>query len=282
MVDSVKSGLLEAYRRFMRPLIRILIRHGISISEFNEVLKAVYAEVAESDFSLPDRKSSQSRVAILTGLTRKEVARLKSTDFGRNVTEEKKDIHRVARVLDGWHQDSQYTGPYGVPLEVPFEGHGVPSFTELVRRYSGDMAPRAMLDEMLRVGAARELDRGWIKVLSRAYIPERLAPEALNRLATVVENFINTLEVNLQKERPGAGRFERIVLSDHGLSDEQMEEFDALIRRRGQQLLEELDDWLGSQGASQEQKTTMTGVGVYHFIESPYSASTEEDPIDKP
>ncbi len=267
MSDSVKQGLLNAYRRFMRPLVRILIRHGIALGEFTEVLKGVYAEVAESDFSLSDRKQSQSRVAILTGLTRKEVARLKMTDFGRITTENKKDIHRVARVLDGWHQDPEFTGPYGMPLEVPFEANSGPSFTELVRRYSGDMAPRAMLDEILRVGAAREIDSGWIRVLSRAYIPEKLAPEALNRMARVIENFVNTLEVNLKKERAGTGRFERIVMSDHALTPAQMIQFDLLIRRRGQQLLEELDDWLGAQDELEGEAAVMTGVGVYHFIE---------------
>lgn len=293
MSDSVKHGLLAAYRKFMRPLVRILIRHGISINEFNEVLKAVYAEVAESDFSLPGRRQSQSRVAILTGLTRKEVARLKSTDFGRNVDANKKDVHRVARVLDGWHLDPAYTGPYGMPMEVPFEASSGISFTDLVRRYSGDMAPRAMLDELLRVGAAREIDNGWIRVLNRSYIPESLASEALERTANVIENFVNTVEINLKKERAGAGRFERIVLSDHGLSEDQLIEFDTLLRRRGQQLLEELDDWLSAQDAIPGEKVIMTGVGIYHFIEAPYvgiesharrADETEDknDKMDKP
>lgn len=267
MSDSVKDGLLAAYRRFMRPLVRILIRHGISYSEFADVLKAVFGEVADEDFGLPGRRQSQSRIAILTGLTRKEVAKLKGSDYGRNV-HEKRDVHRVARVLVGWHQDPQYTGPYGVPLEVPFEASDAEvSFTELVRRYSGDMAPRAMLDELLRVGAVQEVENGWFKVTTRSYIPESLAPEALSRLATVVEQFINTVEVNLNKERPGAGRFERIVLSDHGLSPDQMVEFDKLIRIKGQLLLEELDDWLSSQPPPTPDEKVITGVGIYHFIQ---------------
>jgi hypothetical protein len=278
MTDSVKTDLLNAYRRFLRPLVRILVRHGIAIGEFSEVLKAVYAEVAEEDFSLPDRRQSQSRIAILTGLTRKEVARLKATDFGRKLDEPRKDVHRVARVLDGWHQDPEYTGPYGVPLEVPFDSANGISFTELVRRYSGDMAPRAMLDELLRVGAARELEGGWVKVLSRAYIPEKLAPEALNRMSRVVENFINTLEVNLLKEKPGTGRFERVVLSDHALTVEQMEKFDALVRRRGQEFLEELDDWLVNQDVIEDERRIVTGVGIYHFLEGSRSELEEFEP----
>lgn len=267
MSDSVKKDLLNSYRRFLRPLVRILIRHGIAIGEFYEVVKAVYAEVAEESFDSPHIRQSQSRIAILTGLTRKEVSRLKATDFGRKVDEPKKDAHRVARVLDGWHQDEEFTGPYGVPLEVPFDSPKGPSFSELVRRYSGDMAPRAMLDELVRVNAALELEGGWVRVLSRAYIPQKLAPEALNRMARVVENFVNTLEVNLLKEKPGTGRFERVVLSDHALSVEQMEKFDALVRRRGQELLEEFDDWLSRQVVTDDDPRVLTGVGIYHFLE---------------
>lgn len=279
MADSVKNEFLDAYRRFLRPLIRILIRHGISIGEFYEVVKAVYAEVAELDFSLPDKAQSQSRVAILTGLTRKEVARLKATDFGRTGELRKKDAHRVARVLDGWHTDPEYTGPYGMPLEVPFEAATGLSFCELVRRYSGDMAPRAMLDEMLRVGAARELEGDWVRVLSRTYIPEKLAPEALQRMAQVIENFINTLEVNLQKEKSGTGRFERTVLSDRGLNPEQMLLFDEVVRRRGQEFLEELDDWLNSNiKGEQEEGFPVTGIGIYHFVEGERDAAEEQDP----
>lgn len=275
MPDSVKKELLNAYRQFLRPLVRILIRHGVSTSEFIEVVKAAYAEVAESEFNLPGKRQSQSRIAILTGLTRKEVARLKATDYGR-LESEQKDVHRVARVLDGWHLDPEYTGPYGMPLEIPFEAEKGLSFTELVRRYSGDMSPRAMLDELLRVGAAREIDNGWLRVLSRSYIPESLAPEALERTARIVENFLNTVEINLKKEKSGAGRFERIVLTDHALSKEQLLLFESFLRRRGQEFLEELDDWLNDLGPANAEPTWFSGVGLYHFIEQDHDLDLRE------
>ncbi len=75
MTDSVRLGLLAAYRRILQPLVRILIRSGISYGEVAELMKTVFVEVAARDFDLPDRKTSLSRIAILTGLTRKEVAK---------------------------------------------------------------------------------------------------------------------------------------------------------------------------------------------------------------
>ena len=151
MTDPVRLGLLSAYRKLMQPLVRILVRNGVSFGELGEVLKNVFVEVAERDFDVPGRRTSQSRVAILTGLTRKEVAKQKAIlDSGGdwNVVT---NLNRVTRVLVGWHTDPDFTGPYGMPLELPFESSVARSFTDLVRRHSGDMAPRAMLDELLRV-----------------------------------------------------------------------------------------------------------------------------------
>lgn len=271
MTDPVREGLLSAYRKLMEPLVRILIRNGVSYNEFNEALKTIFVEIAERDFGLPDRKPSQSRIAILTGLTRKEVAKQKQI-LEAGGFQLHGNLNRVTRVLVGWHTDSDFTGPYGMPIELPFESSSGPSFCGLVRRYSGDMAPRAMLDELLRVGAVEQLATGSFKVLMRAYIPEKLHPDAVERLGQVVRNFVNTLEFNMEKTAPGSGRFERVVFADRGLGKELMPAFDRLLRIKGQQLLVELDNWLSSQEVTETARAkgierVKTGVGIYHYIE---------------
>ena len=271
MSDPVRRGLIAAYRKLMAPLVRILIKHGVSYGEFAEVLKNLFVEVAERDFGMPGRRPSQSRVAILTGLTRKEVARQKAI-LERGDLVEKSNLNRVTRVLEGWHADADYTGPYGLPIELAFDAPpGSVSFTELVRKYSGDMAPRAMLDELLRVDAVERLQNGQFRVLNRAYIPESLHPDALERLGRVVNNFVTTYEFNMEKA-VGEGRFERTVYADQGLRIELMPAFDALIRRKGMQLLVELDNWLSAQesnktGKIQDGPRVKTGVGIYHYIQ---------------
>lgn len=272
MAESVRSGLLAAYRVLMRPLVRILIRNGITHREFSETLKLVFVEVAEIDFSIPERRPSQSRVAILTGLTRKEVALQKSILDGRANIAHQGNLNRVTKVLLGWHTDADFTGPYGMPLELPFNAEDDVSFVELIRRYSNDMAPQAMADELLRVKVMERTAAGQFKVLTRAYVPENLHPDALERLGSVVRNFVNTVEYNMEKEAPGAGRFERVVVSDNGLREELLPAFDDLLRVKGQQLLVELDNWLSSQedgipSEGSDRKLVKTGVGIYHFIE---------------
>src|SRR5690606_27863692 len=145
MSQAVRSGLLSAYRRLLQPLIRILIRNGVSYYEFNEIAKSVYVEVAERDFKIAGRRSSHSRVAILTGFSRKEVARQKAILDSGTLIETTSNLNRVTRILVGWHSDAEYTGPYGMPIELPFDADAAPSFASLVSRYCGDVSAREML-----------------------------------------------------------------------------------------------------------------------------------------
>jgi hypothetical protein len=245
-----------------------LIRSGISYGELAELLKTVFVEVAGRDFDLPDRKTSLSRIAILTGLTRKEVAkqdeilRSGALNFDSN-------LNRVIRVLEGWHSDPTFTGPYGMPMELPFESPTSASFASLVRRHSGDMAPRAMLDELIRVGAVEQTASGAFKVLVRVYIPRDFHPDALHRFGEVIGDFVNTYEYNMDKQ-PGKGRFERIVFADDGLREDLLPAFDALLRSKGYKFLLELNNWISAQEnvslSRKGNRRIKTGVGVYHFI----------------
>ncbi|MEE4184384.1 MAG: DUF6502 family protein, partial [Gammaproteobacteria bacterium] len=73
MDESPKRGLLAAYGRLLRPLIRILIRNGVSFAEFADVAKQAYVEVAERDFAIRNVPITDYRISALTGLRREEV-----------------------------------------------------------------------------------------------------------------------------------------------------------------------------------------------------------------
>jgi predicted XRE-type DNA-binding protein len=270
MEEEQKQGLLNAYRRLLRPLIRILIRNGVAYGAFAEVAKEVYVDVASRDFKVPHRKMSQARIAIVTGLTRKEVARLMSDD--KNSKEElKSDHNRVTRVLTGWHTDADYTGPYGLPLELKFEeDKEQPNFSELVHRYSGDMAARAMLDELMRIGAVIETESGWYKVLTRTYTPAIHEPASLERLSSVIYNFINTVDQNIFEKDTTKRNFERYVFADNGIRPEDLPRFRSFIKERAQLLLEEIDNWLSQLEEPDDKrgKAVRTGLGIYHYVDT--------------
>lgn len=254
----------------MGPLVRILLRQGISFAEFAEVAKAVYVEVAIKDFKVTGRKATRTRIAVMTGLTRKEVKRV-IDEAVKERYELKTSYNRLGRVLVGWHTDPDFTGPYGMPLELQYESASTNelTFSVLVKRHSGDMSPRSILDELIRVGAVTETDGGWFRVLRRDYIPEAQGVHNFERAGGVIRNFVNTIDFNMTKTAPGSGRFERQAVADDGIRLQDVPKFDSYLRERCQSLLEEIDNWLTNLPKPDPDKgdaVVRTGLGIYHYL----------------
>jgi hypothetical protein len=132
MGQEVKDHLRRALSLMFKPLVRLLIAQGVTHAEFSETAKEVYVEVALRHFE-DEGKVNKSRVAILTGLTRKEVKNVIDRALSSDYNE--KTYSRPARVLTGWYSDPAFQGPYGIPLELPYESAEAdsPSFVSLVR-----------------------------------------------------------------------------------------------------------------------------------------------------
>jgi len=158
MGQNVKEHLVLALRMMLKPLVKLLVSQGVSHGDFSDAAKDVFVEVAIRHFDQANRVN-QSRVAILTGLIRMKVKNV--IDRAASAEPHGKNHSRPSRVLAGWHSDPKYIGPYGVPLEIPYESAGadIPAFVDLVKTYSGDMAPRPMLKELIRVGAVIQLPK---------------------------------------------------------------------------------------------------------------------------
>lgn len=267
MGQNVREHLRLAVRMMLKPLVKLLISQGVSHGDFSEAAKDVYVETALRHFE-KSSKVNQSRIAILTGLTRKEVKNVIDRAIGAEPYS--KNFSRPSRVLAGWHSDPKYIGPYGVPLEIPYEAAGADSasFVELVRTYSGDMAPRPMLKELIRVGAVVELENKTYKAIRRDFEPEALSPELVARLGRMGHYFFSTTAANIEKEGQGSGNFDRRVYTTDGISPESMRDFDAYIKRRGQEFLEELDNWFVSKEKDDKNKTDKlnTGLCMIHYV----------------
>lgn len=267
MAAKVKDHLKGALTLMLKPLVRLLIAQGVTHAEFSETAKEVYVESALRDFEV-EGKVNKSRVAILTGLTRKEVKNVIDRVLIEDTPEKK--YSRPERVLAGWFNDPIYTGPYGIPLELPYVSTSAdePSFTELVRSYSGDMAPKQMLQELLRSGSVVEFD-GRFKAVRRNYVHEALSPKLIRRLGQIGYRVFSTAAKNIDKQADGSGYFDRQVFSDEGLTQEVIDKFDLYIKERGQKLLEEIDVWFSAHekniGPGEERKNT--GFYMVHYVD---------------
>ena len=132
------------------------MRHGLACQQFIDLAKRAHDEAALEDFAVAGRKPSVSRAAVLTGLTRKDIQRLLAEKENSDADTGER-YNRAARVVAGWLRDGAFCDAAGEPLEIPFDG-AERSFATLVRRYSGDMPPRAVLDELVRRAEKLMLD----------------------------------------------------------------------------------------------------------------------------
>jgi len=267
MGQEVKDHLRAALSLMFKPLIRLLIAQGVTHAEFSETAKEVYVETALRHFD-PDRRINKSRIAILTGLTRKEVKNV--IDRSLSSDHKEKTYSRPARVLTGWYSDPMFQGPYGIPLELPYENAGdeEPSFVGLVKRYSGDMAPKQMLTQLIEAGAVVEVE-GRYKAVSRIFIHSKLSPDLIRRLGSVGYRVFSSAAKNIDTTNEAEGHFDRMVFADDGCTDEVIAMFDEFIRSRGQEFLEELDVWFSSRKDSNSPGSPLKETGLYmvHYVE---------------
>ena len=261
-----KKKLQAAVVRLLKPLVRILLRNGIPFGVFAEIARWTYVDVAFQESSLPGRKLSDSRVSILTGLSRKEVSRLKGIDFPVD-QEAAARFNRAARVIGGWIRDPRFGDFSGEPARLKFDGE-VNSFSELVRAHAGDVPARAILDELVRVGTAEVDGEGAIALVQRAYVPNRGEAENIEILGTDVGDLLETIDYNLNPTH-GDRRYQRKVAYDN-IPEEAAAIFRDLSAKRAQQLLEEFDRFLSGQDRDLNPDRAGTGrkrvgVGIYFF-----------------
>ena len=264
---EVKDHLRRALSLMFKPLVRLLIAQGVTHAEFSETAKEAYVETALRHFEAKG-KVNRSRIAILTGLTRKEVKNVIDRTIESGYKE--KTYSRPERVLTGWYSDPKFQGPYGIPLELPYEDMepGEPNFISLVRQYSGDMAPRQMLNQLVESGSVLEVD-GRYKAVRRVFKHSTLSPSMIKRLGEAGYRVFSTAAKNIDKQVEGSGFFDRMVFADDGCTDNVIGLFDEYIKPRGQEFLEEIDVWFSSRKElnNPREQPKETGMYMVHYVE---------------
>lgn len=240
MSESTSKALEQAVVTLLRPLVRLVLKRGMAFGQFAELVKRAYVECARTEFGVPGRKLTISRVAVLTGLTRKEASRLIHEEESGPEPRTRRRINRAARVVTAWIDDPTYHDGRGGPASLPFEAETGPSFSSLVADHGADVPPRAVLDELLRVGAVDRLKDGRVRLVERAYIPQADEAGKLEILGTDVADLVASIEHNLDPEG-GKPFFQRKVAYDN-LPGDYLSRLRALLERKGQRLLEELNE----------------------------------------
>jgi len=271
MSDTYRGQLVHTLRKVLKPLVRILFRAGVRFDEFIELLRGIYVEVVVSDAAAADQRISAARISILSGVTKRDVERLVSSEDWLKIPKPT-DVAALVAILHRWHTDAAFLGPYGVPLELPLTGSGGRSFGDLVGGSSIAIDPQSAFEQLLAAGVISRSGETHVKVLSRSYVmPEPLSAEMLEHFGITMTNLASTLHFNMTPNSK-AKRLERSVFPDDGLPEELFQEFDAYVRERAHAWLSEVDDWIADASRrpiKNPSSRVSTGVSVYHYVATP-------------
>ncbi|HET8705151.1 MAG TPA: DUF6502 family protein [Pseudomonadales bacterium] len=221
-------ALLRAVRHVLRPLVRLLIRWGVGFPQLSDLLKEVYVEVADSDFTYGAKPNSDSRVTLLTGVHRKDVRRLR----GAPTEVSPGSASLGARLVAMWLADPAYSQD-GQPKPVLRHGP-VPSFEHLVETVSrGDLRARVMFEELERQGAVK-LEGEYVSLLMDAFVPSKSLEEKAFFFGKNIHDHIAAADHNLQGGAPPM--FDRSVYYNN-LSPASIEEISQLANEQASALL---------------------------------------------
>lgn len=248
--------------------MRIFLKHGIPFKTFSELTKRVYIDVAAKDFTLAYKKQSTSRIAVLTGITRKEIQKLKeqkSQDHDEMVEKH----HRAAKVISGWLRNPEFSDSEGKIMDLPIEGKNA-SFQSLVKKFSGDLPYRAVLDELVRVGTADVIKDKKVRLKTKGYIPSNGTEEKVEMMGADVSDLISTFEHNIGSKTEDS-RLQLKVCYDN-LPEDIIPKLQQLAKDKGFNFLQDFDHWLSSYDRNinpsvKGKGRKRAGIGIYYFEE---------------
>lgn len=260
-MNDTGSALKRALHKVLKALVRLLLRQGVAYTEFADMAKQAYVDVANEDFAVPGRKQSMTRISVLTGIHRHEVGRLLRR-------EAEDDTHllrhnRAARVISGWLNDPDFSAE-GKARDLPIET----GFAELVARHGADVTVRAILDELERVDAVTRLDNDLVRLDVRAFTPGNSMEDLVFIFGDSVADLLQTLDHNLSADVNERRLQLSVVYSN--LPDEVLKNIELISRDRAMEFLTSLNDFFATQDrdsnpAVQGQGRNRAGIGLYYF-----------------
>ncbi|MEO9514459.1 MAG: DUF6502 family protein [Paracoccaceae bacterium] len=206
----------------LRPIARLAVRKGWLFPLVENRLRHAYVEVAQT---LADGGGTDSKISIMTGLQRRDIARLR-----KDTAAPQTQRQPLAEIIALWWDDPDYD-----PQGLPVQGDGA-SFSSLARRVRQDVHPRTFLDILIENGAVKEVEDQVI-LNTRSYQPLAGSDDQLTYLAHNVGDHLTTAVSNVVD---GAQNYDMGV-HYNGLSESAIKQLDAHFRARMKQTLQEMD-----------------------------------------
>lgn len=238
--DSTPSGAglpepalaAQALSQLLRPLARLMIDHGVQLPAMLELLKSALVDEAQEAYALDHKGSSDTRIALLTGVHRKDVRRLREAPH--LAQEPSNMLPLAASVVARWISDPRFLNTDQSPrllARTPGRGTaGEPDFTALVSEISRDLGARSVLDELVRLGVVERRDDGMVALRVSGFVPQDGRGESFYFLTANLADHLSTSVHNLKPGQTGPLMLEQSAFAQ-GLSADQAGQLHALARR---------------------------------------------------
>lgn len=277
MTVLARDAALSAAQTLLTPLAGFLLKCGITWREFSALAKTAFVAAATGNYGIQGRPTNISRVALLTGLSRKEVKRQRELLQHALPSAPPEKTTDATRVLSGWHQDSEFLQSDNSPRLLTRE-----EFADLCERYCADVRSTTLLKELVRVGAIVETDDSRLNVVSRYYMPSQADSEWMMAAGGYLADITRTINYNFERDSAAATRFLGRA-SDVAIARESVDEFHEFLESTGQEFLESVDNWLAQHrvdGSSRSPDDTVRlGVGVFHIQNEPAAEPEKQQAI---
>jgi hypothetical protein len=254
----------------LRPLVRLLIRSGVTFPVFVDLLRGLYVDVATRDLLTEPRMRTDSRVSLLTGVHRKELRRQRTlpTSEATPVV-----VTLASEIIARWHGSPGYTDAAYQPLPLPRSGPA-PSFEALVASVTRDLRARAVLDDWLDQGNVTLQADGQVRLNVGAFLPRENGEALLFYFARNLHDHVAAAAANLTA--PAAAPFlDRSVHYDR-LSKEAAARLEVTGREAAQRMLLEVNraalliadaDDQGKNKEGTPDPTRRVNLGVFLYVE---------------
>jgi hypothetical protein len=259
---------LERVLRVLRPLVRLLMHAGVTYPALATALKRVFLDEARAELRRRGMAGTDSALTLLSGVHRRDVRALTRGPARAPATTPAPPLSLASEVVGLWVNHPDFRDAAGAPRQLA-RGAGEPgSFDDLVHRVSRDVRPRAVLDELLRLGVASE-NEGGVQLAAAAFVPRQGFDELSFLFAANLHDHAAAAVANLRGE---ANFLEQAVfvdqISEASARHLQQAAVAAWRRAMAEVLAEARSRFDADQALPAHERRERARFGVYYFSET--------------
>jgi hypothetical protein len=275
------AALLAASRRLLRPLVRLMLRSGVTFPVLIDVLRHLFVEVAVTDILTQPNARTDSRISLLTGVHRKEIRRYR--EMPPDGTAPPEVVTTASQIIARWLGSPPFVDNAGQPRPLPRvteAGTEAPSFDSLVCSVTTDIRSRAVLDDWLSQGLVRMAPEDHVVLNAEAFIPRPGGQEQLFYFARNLHDHVAAAVANISAE-DAAPFLDRSVHYDE-LAPGQARELEAFARDAAMRALLEVNrkalELVDANETPNGQATHRVNFGAFVFSEDDTPARGQPAP----